>query len=156
MPMSFVNRYTQAPVGFAIEAAALIDFLSRTYNDLEGRLLEGLSKLLAQNVRVYVYPTATSAMQDSLVSASAAGWQWEEKTGLITVMRCLAFFRHQQRDNCSCHGTSKGWLFNWLSKTLLALFLTGFRKKEARGPASFDSSSPSPSLASSRDEGWFD
>jgi hypothetical protein len=87
MPTSFVNRYTQAPVRFAIEAAALIDFLSRTYNDLEGRLLEGLSKLLAQNVRVYVYPTATSAMQDSLVSASAAGWQWEEKTGLITVMR---------------------------------------------------------------------
>jgi len=25
--------------------------------------------------------------EDSLVSASAAGWQWQEKTGLITVMR---------------------------------------------------------------------
>jgi hypothetical protein len=69
---------------FAIEAGALIDFLSRTHNNLEGRLLEGLSKLFAQNVRVYVYPTATSAMQDSLVSASTAGWQWEEKNGLIT------------------------------------------------------------------------
>jgi len=81
---TFVNRYTQAPVRFAIEAADLIDFLSRTHNNLEGRLLEGLSKLFAQNVRVYVYPTATSAMQSSLVSASAAGWQWEEKNGLIT------------------------------------------------------------------------
>jgi hypothetical protein len=76
---SFVNRYTQAPVRFAIEAAALIDFLSRTHNDFEGRLLEGLSKLLAQNVRVYVYPAATSAMQDALVSASAAGWRWKKR-----------------------------------------------------------------------------
>jgi hypothetical protein len=84
---SFVSRYTQAPVRLAIEAAALVDFLSRTHNDFEGRLLEGLSKVLAQNVRVYVYPTATSAMQDSRLSASTAGWQWEEKTGLITVMR---------------------------------------------------------------------
>jgi hypothetical protein len=80
---SFVNRYTQAPVRFAIDTAALIDFLSRTHHNLEGRLLEGVSKLFAQNVRVYVYPTATSAMQDSLLSASAAGWQWEEKNGLI-------------------------------------------------------------------------
>jgi hypothetical protein len=51
---SFVNRHTQAPVRFAIEAAALVDFLSRTHNNLAGRLLEGLSKLFAQNVRVYV------------------------------------------------------------------------------------------------------
>jgi hypothetical protein len=173
---SFVNRYTQAPVRFAIEAAALIDFLSRTHNNLEGRLLEGVSKLFAQNVRVYVYPTATSAMQDSLVSASAAGWQWEEKNGLITAdalrpaaplgiftrtsllaalsYRCLAFLRHQQRDKCSCHRTSKEWLFNWLSKTQFALLLIEFRKKEARGPASFDSSTPSPSPASSPGERW--
>jgi len=66
---SFVNRYPQAPVRFAIEATALIEFLSRTHNNLEGRLLEDLSKLFAQTVPVYVYPTATSAMQDSLVSA---------------------------------------------------------------------------------------
>jgi len=66
---SFVNRYPQAPVRFAIEATALIEFLSRTHNNLEGRLLEELSKLFAQTVPVYVYPTATSAMQDSLVSA---------------------------------------------------------------------------------------
>jgi hypothetical protein len=32
---SFVNRCTQAPVCFAIEAAALIDFLLRTHNTLK-------------------------------------------------------------------------------------------------------------------------
>ena len=80
---SFVNRYTQAPVRFAIDVSVLIHVFSQVHGDLEGRLLEGLSKLFAQNVRVYAYPTAASAMQDSLVSASAAGWQWEEKNGLI-------------------------------------------------------------------------
>jgi hypothetical protein len=81
---SFVNRYTQAPVRFAVEVSVLIHFLFQAHGTLEGRLLEGLSKLFAQNVRVYAYPTAASAMQDSLASVSAAGWQWEEKSGLIT------------------------------------------------------------------------
>lgn len=79
---SFVNRYTQEPVRFVIEVSVLIHFLSQAHGTLEGRLLEGLSKLFAQNVRVYAYPTAASAMQDSL--ASADGWQWEERNGLIT------------------------------------------------------------------------
>ena len=81
---SFVNRYTRAPVRFAVDVSALVQFLSQTHGTLEGRLLEGLSRLFAQNVRVYAYPTAASAMQDSLAAASAAGWQWEEKNGLIT------------------------------------------------------------------------
>jgi hypothetical protein len=81
---SFVNRYTQAPVRFAIDVSALIHFFSQTHGSLEGRLLEGLSKLFAQNVRVYVYPMAVAAMQDALTSASAVGWQWEEENGLIT------------------------------------------------------------------------
>jgi hypothetical protein len=71
-------------VRFAVEVSVLIHFLSQAHGTLEGRLLEGLSKLFAQNVRVYAYPTAASAMQDSLASASAAGWQWEEKNGVIT------------------------------------------------------------------------
>jgi hypothetical protein len=81
---SFVNRYTRAPVRFAVDVSALVQFLSQTHGTLEGRLLEGLARLFAQNVRVYAYPTAASAMQDSLAAASGAGWQWEEKNGLIT------------------------------------------------------------------------
>ena len=69
---------------FAIDVSALVHLFSQTHGSLEGRLLEGLSKLFTQNVRVYAYPMAVSAMQDSLRSASAAGWQWEEKNGLIT------------------------------------------------------------------------
>jgi hypothetical protein len=68
--------------------SVLIHFLSQAHGTLEGRLLEGLSKLFAENVPVYAYPTAASAMQDSLASASAADWQWEEKNGVITADAC--------------------------------------------------------------------
>ena len=81
---SFVNRYTQAPVRFAVDVSVLIRFLSQAHGTLEGRLLEGLSKLFAQNVCVYAYPAKASAIQDSLASVSATGWQWEEKNGMIT------------------------------------------------------------------------
>jgi len=70
---SFVNRYTQAPVRFAIEAAALIDFLSRTPNILK----IAFSKAFRNSIDNF-------RPQDSLVSASAAGWQWKEKNGLFT------------------------------------------------------------------------
>ena len=80
---SFVNRYTQAPVRFAVDVSVLIRFLSQAHGTLEGRLLEGLSKLFAQNVCVYAYPAKASAIQDSLASVSATGWQWEERNGMI-------------------------------------------------------------------------
>jgi hypothetical protein len=53
---SFINRYTQTPVRFAVEVSVLIHFLSQAHGTLEGRLLEDLSKLFTQNVRVYAYP----------------------------------------------------------------------------------------------------
>ena len=77
---SFVSRYTQEPVGFVVGVSSLIHLFSVQSNNLEGRLLEGLSKLFAQNVRVYVYPMPSSALQESLHSASAAGWKWKSKS----------------------------------------------------------------------------
>ena len=81
---AFVNRYTQAPVRFAIDLSALVHFLSQAHGALQGRLLEGLSKLFAQNVRVYAYPTTASAMQNMPISALPAAWQWEERNGWVT------------------------------------------------------------------------
>ena len=81
---SFVNRYTQAPVGFVVGVSSVIHLFSVQHSNLEGRLLEGLSKLFAQNVCVYVYPMPPIALQESLPSASAAGWKWKSKEGLIS------------------------------------------------------------------------
>ena len=61
----------------------MIHLFSLQQSSLEGRLLEGLSKLFAQNVCVYVYPMTPVALEESLPSALAAGWKWKSKAGLI-------------------------------------------------------------------------
>lgn len=81
---SFVNRYTQAPVRFVVGVSSVMRLFSAVHGNLEGRLLEGLSRLFAQNVRVYVYPMAPVAVQEWLPSALAAGWEWKLKEGLIS------------------------------------------------------------------------
>jgi hypothetical protein len=81
---SFINRYTQAPVRFVVGVSAVIHLFSLMHGSLEGRLLEGLSKLFAQNVCVYVYPMTPGALEESLPRALAAGWKWKPKAGLIT------------------------------------------------------------------------
>jgi hypothetical protein len=80
---AFVNRYTQAPVRFAVELPTLIRVFSEAYGHLEGRLLEALSRLFAQNVRVYVFPMAISALHKSLNPESSDGWRWEANDGWI-------------------------------------------------------------------------
>ena len=81
---SFINRYTQAPVRFVVGVSSVIHLFSLRHSSLEGRLLEGLSKLFAQNVCVYVYPMTAVALDESLPSALAAGWKWKAKAGFIT------------------------------------------------------------------------
>src|SRR5262245_66236043 len=50
-----VNRYTQAPVRFVAGLSLLIRALYDPYYQLAGRRLEALSRLFAQNVRIYAY-----------------------------------------------------------------------------------------------------
>lgn len=81
---SFVNRYTKAPVSFVVGVSSVIHLFSVQHGNLEGRLLEGLSKLFAKNVSAYVYPMPSIALQKSLPSASVAGWKWKSKDGLVS------------------------------------------------------------------------
>ncbi len=53
----YLRRYTTEPVRFAFGVSLLARVLDeRFYDRLPGRLLEGLGKLFAQNIRVHVYP----------------------------------------------------------------------------------------------------
>jgi len=49
---ALVNRYTSAPVRFVAGLSLLIRAFNDPYFKLEGRRLEGLSRLFAQNVRI--------------------------------------------------------------------------------------------------------
>ena len=54
------------------------------YSNLEGRLLEALARLFAQNVRIYVYPMTVGDLQEWLKGASASGWEWSETNGWVS------------------------------------------------------------------------
>jgi hypothetical protein len=81
---ALVNRHTQAPVRFVVGLSLLIRAFEGVYGNLEGRLLEALSRLLAQNVRVYVYPMTVADLLEWMKSTSVSGWEWTETNGWIS------------------------------------------------------------------------
>jgi hypothetical protein len=81
---TLVNRHTQAPVRFVAGLSLLIRAFEGVYGNLEGRLLEALARLFAQNVRIYVYPMTATDLQEWLKSASVTGWEWSETNGWVS------------------------------------------------------------------------
>ena len=81
---ALVNRHTQAPVRFVGGLSMVIRAFEDIYGNLEGKLLEALSRLFAQNVRIYVHPMAVADLQEWLKNASITGWEWSETDGWIS------------------------------------------------------------------------
>jgi hypothetical protein len=79
-----VVRYTKAPVRFVVGLSLLIRAFEDPYGNLEGRLLEALSRLFAQNVRIYTYPMTAADLQGWMKSISTSGWEWSETNGWIS------------------------------------------------------------------------
>jgi hypothetical protein len=82
---AFVDRYTHAPVRFAGGLSMVIRTFETTYSDLEGKLLEAISRLFAQNVRIYVYPMTAADLQEWMKTTSGDGWEWSETDGLVSI-----------------------------------------------------------------------
>ncbi len=81
---SLVNRYTQAPVRFVAGLSLIIRAFEGIYGNLEGRLLEALARLFAQNVRIYAYPMTSTELRERLKDLSASGWEWSETNGMVS------------------------------------------------------------------------
>ena len=79
-----VNRYTKEHVRFVVGLSLLIRVFEDRYNKLDGRLLEALSRLLAQNVRMYSYPMKAADFQDAIHAIAATHWQWKERNGWVS------------------------------------------------------------------------
>jgi hypothetical protein len=80
-----VCRYTQAPVRFVAGLSLIIRAFEDIYGNLEGRLLEALALLFAQNVRIYAYPMTTTDLQEKGGGGvSARGWEWSDTNGLVS------------------------------------------------------------------------
>jgi hypothetical protein len=86
---SLVNRHTQAPVRFVVGISLLIRAFEDIYGNLEGRLLEALARLFAQNVRIYVYPMTAEDLRERLESDSITGWDWSDTNGLVSASQLL-------------------------------------------------------------------
>jgi hypothetical protein len=81
---TLVNRYTQAPVRFVAGLSLIIRAFEDIYGNLEGRLLEALARLFAQNVRIYAYPMPSAELRERLKDFSASGWEWSETNGMVS------------------------------------------------------------------------
>jgi hypothetical protein len=82
---ALVNRHTQAPIRFAGGLSLLIRAFEDIYGNLEGKLLEALARLFAQNTRIYVYPMTVADLEEWLKSMSISGWEWSETNGWVSV-----------------------------------------------------------------------
>jgi hypothetical protein len=73
---ALVNRFTRAPVRFAVGVGTLIRILQdEHYRHLEGRVLEGVARLFSQNVRVFAYPVPATLVAAREQALAAAGWE---------------------------------------------------------------------------------
>ncbi len=81
---ALVNRYTNAPVRLVAGLSLLIRAFNDPYFKLEGRRLEGLSRLFSQNVRIYAYPMTAVDLQEAIKGFSATGLEWSETNGWVS------------------------------------------------------------------------
>jgi hypothetical protein len=81
---TLVSRYTQAPVRFAAGLSLVIEAFEGIYGNLDGRLLEALARLLAQNVRIYAYPMSSTELRERLKVFPDSGWEWSETNGMVS------------------------------------------------------------------------
>jgi hypothetical protein len=81
---TLVNRYTEAPLRFVAGLSLIIRGFEDVYGNLEGRRLEALGRLFAQNVRIYAYPMTATDLREWLKSVSTTGWEWSETDGWVS------------------------------------------------------------------------
>ena len=81
---TLVNRYTTAPVRFVAGLSLLIEAFENPSVDQEARTLEAVSRLFAQNVRVYAYPMTVVDLQESLKEFPSAHLEWSETNGWVS------------------------------------------------------------------------
>jgi hypothetical protein len=84
---ALVNRYTKEPVRFVVGLSLLIRVWAYRYLKLAGSFLEALSRLFAQNVRIYAYPMSAVDLRESLGKIPSTGWQWTDTNGWVAAQQ---------------------------------------------------------------------
>jgi len=78
------NRYTKNHIRFVVGLSLMIRVFEDRYVKLQGSLLEALTRLFAQNVRIYVYPMTAKDLRESIPNIHSTGWEWTETNGWVS------------------------------------------------------------------------
>ena len=81
---ALVNRYTKEHIRFVVGLSLLVRVFEYRYSTLGGSFLEALSRLLAQNVRIYAYPMTAKDFQQFIQNLAATDWQWTDRNGWVS------------------------------------------------------------------------
>jgi hypothetical protein len=82
----YLQRHTTESVRFVLSIAAAAKVLQETfYQNLPGTLLEGLGRLLASNVKLYVAPMSREAFTDALKDAVSTLAVKDSDKGIVTL-----------------------------------------------------------------------
>ncbi|HTV60610.1 MAG TPA: hypothetical protein VMJ93_17180 [Verrucomicrobiae bacterium] len=79
----YVNRYTGEHVRFVVGLSLLIRVFEDRYIKLAGRFLEALSRLFAENVRIYAYPMTSQDLRQT-IKTDSTDWEWTETDGWVS------------------------------------------------------------------------
>ena len=92
----FVNGYTKEPVRLVVGLSLMIRAFEDRYSKLDGHFLAALSRLFAQNVRIYAYPMTALDLRESIQGFSTLDWGWSETNGWVSAhqLRPLAPLGH--------------------------------------------------------------
>jgi hypothetical protein len=75
---NYLNRYTKESIRFTLGVSSLLQvFQEKYYSDLAGGILEALGRLMASNVKMYVFPMKISDVTSYLSSAKLDFDLWE-------------------------------------------------------------------------------
>lgn len=80
--INYLKRYTKASLRAVLGLPTLIRVIGDAYEDLEGRTLEGVARLFAQNIRIYAYSTQAEFFHKQAANLSS-DWTIQEKQGMI-------------------------------------------------------------------------
>jgi hypothetical protein len=87
----YLRRHSTEPVRFVLSVAAAAKTLQETfYRSLPGTLLEGLGRLLATNVKIYVAPMPRKAFASALEDPSGVLTVRDSGNGLVTLDDLMA------------------------------------------------------------------
>jgi len=64
----YFRRYTKEAMRFALGASSVVEIFQTAYDELIGGLLEALGRLLAENVRIYVFPMPGAIFRQRLAA----------------------------------------------------------------------------------------